>query len=61
MAAKSSGGGALRRVKDQEMAARLKREGVQRPGSTAILPVIEARMRNAKPANYDWSKWKNPW
>lgn len=60
-ASRSGGGGALRKVKDQEMAARLKREGVQRPGSTAILPVMEARLRHAMPANFDWTHWKSPW
>ena len=60
-ASRSGGTGARLKAKNQEMAARLKRLGIQRPGSTATLPVVEARLRHAKPANYDWSKWKSPW
>lgn len=60
-ATRSGGTGARLKSKNQEMAARLKRLGVQRAGSTAILPVVEARLRNAKPANFDWGKWVNPW
>jgi hypothetical protein len=60
-ASRSGGTGARLKAKNQEMAARLKRLGVQRPGSTAILPVVEARLRNAKPANFDWTRWESPW
>lgn len=60
-ASRSGGTGARLRSKNAEMASRLKRLGVQRPGSTATLPVVEARLRNAKPANFDWAHWKNPW
>jgi hypothetical protein len=60
-ASRSGGTGSRLRNKNQEMAARLKAEGVQRPGSTATLPVMEARFRHAKPANFDWSRWEPPW
>lgn len=60
-ASRSGGTGTRLKAKNQEMAARLKRLGVQRPGSTAILPVVEARLRHAKPANFDWTRWESPW
>ena len=60
-ASRSGGTGARLKAKNSAMAARLKRLGIQRAGSTLTLPVVEARLRNAKPANFDWSKWDNPW
>jgi hypothetical protein len=60
-ATRSGGTGSRLKMKNSAMAARLKRLGVQRPGSTATLPVVEARLRNAKPANFDWAKWESPW
>lgn len=60
-ATRSGGTGARLKTKNSAMAARLKRLGIQRAGSTATLPVVEARLRNAKPANFDWTRWETPW
>ncbi len=60
-ATRSGGTGSRLKTKNSAMAARLKRLGVQRPGSTATLPIVEARFRHAKPANFDWSKIDSPW
>lgn len=60
-ASRSGGTGSRLRAKNSAMAARLKRLGIQRPGSTATLPIVEARMRHARPANFDWSKIESPW
>lgn len=60
-ATRSGGTGARLKSKNSAMAARLKRLGIQRAGSTATLPVMEARMKHAKPANFDWSQEEPPW
>ena len=60
-ATRSGGTGARLKAKNSAMAARLKRLGIQRPNSTATLPVMEARLRQAKPANFDWSREEPPW
>ena len=60
-ASRSGGTGGRLKTKNSAMAARLKAEGVQRPGSTATLPIVEARLRHAKPANFDWARWETPW
>jgi len=60
-ATRSGGTGARLKSKNSAMAARMKRLGIERPGSTATLPMIEARFRKARPANFDWSKIDSPW
>ncbi len=60
-ATRSGGTGGRLKTKNSAMAARLKAQGITRPGSTSILPIVEARMKHAKPANFDWTRWVSPW
>ncbi len=60
-ASRSGGTEGRLKIKNSAMAARLKRLGITRPGSTATLPIVEARLRHAKPAYFDWARWEMPW